>query len=1053
MARIKKELADTGFFLMRSPALPWEVLLDWCADLSGPAGAALLRARLREIVARPQVREAIELASPGFSRRMAAWLNGCENKDALAVERVAVRYLQRLASRATPFGLFAGWASGPIGDVTRLAVAPLADHRRHIRLDAGYLQEVARSLARDACIRRHLHYRAEQTLYQAGDRLRYHEMRLGDPHPTYHLVEVKDSHYLRWVLAAAAGEEDATLNAIVEQLTVALPDLDESDALAFLDELIEAGLLRPVLPPFATGPEPGRATGAWLRDLAASHSSPSILSTIFAASDQTACPGEYPEAESKALLQALAESDCSGHKFYVDLEKPAASLSLSQHMANEIASGAELLCKLAAQREPDVLDEFARRFESRFGQREVPLLQALDEEDGIGFEAESYIGASPSSLLEGLPSTREPPKRVWHGRDQHLLQLLAQALMHQSTQVELDHADIEALVGDKPWVAPHGCAAIVSIAASDAPATARRRDYQIYLQKVIGGSSATLLGRFCHASRKLTTLVRGALRLEEACDPDAIHAEIAYLPPGKAANVVCRPILRAYEISLHASSGASRSQQIAVSDLLVSVREGKVVLRSAAMERRVVPHLGCAHAHQRGGPLLYRFLASLAAGGHAAESKFSWGALSSAPFLPRLVFGRFVLSLARWQFSGKELAAIHLLSEHDRMTAIEALRAAHRLPRLVWFLENDKTLLVDFDNALSVDSFLATARRRTSVAVSEVFPLPDQLLATGEEGSFHHELVVPLVRARRVRETLRAARAMPSGQDSRPGEDWLYLRLYAGPATLDRFLTEFVGPLAAALRAEGVIDTWFFIRYADPDCHLRWRLHGEASLLWQQVVPRVFSALAPWRNSLYRYTVDTYVPEVARYGGFQAMELAHAIFESDSVAAISIITRHRVDNESRWRAALLGMHTLLDDFGLDMDERRRVMATCRSLLLKGRAHQQALFALAAKYRELRGVVESLLSTKTRDHCEADLAIRTRSASIAPTINRLVALEADGLLGCSRAALVQSYLHMWANRIFRDCANSFELVLYDLLARHYASEMARRQSSKCQAGDN
>lgn len=1052
MALIKDELADTGFFLMRTPALPWEVLLNWCADLARPAGAALLRARLREIVERPQVREAIELASPGFSRRMAPWLNGCENKDALAIERVAVRYLQRLASRATPFGLFAGWASGPIGDVTRLTVAPRADHRRHIRLDAGYLQEVSRSLAKDACVRRHLHYRAEQTLYQAGDRLRYHEMRLCTPQPTYHLVEVKDSHYLRWVLAAAAGEDGATLSAIAEQLTVPLPDLEEADGLAFLEELIDVGLLRPVLPPFATGPEPGRATVAWLRNVATSHSPPSVLSTIFAATDQIACPGEYPEPESTALLQALAESDCAGHKFYVDLEKPAASLSLSQHMANEIARGAELLCKLAAQREPDVLDEFARRFESRFGQREVPLLQALDEEDGIGFEANSYIGASPSSLLDGLPSTREPTKHVWHGGDQRLLQRLAQALMHQSAQVELDHVDIEALVEDTPWTAPHGSTAIVSIAAADAPAMARG-DYQIYLQKVIGGSSATLLGRFCHASPELTALVRGALRQEEASDPDAIHAEIAYLPPGKAANVVCRPILRAYEISLCASSGAPPSQQIAVSDLLVSLCEGKVVLRSAAMERRVVPHLGCAHAHQRGGPILYRFLASLAAGGHAAESRFSWGTLSSAPFLPRLVSGRFVLSLARWQLSGKELAAIHLLSEHDRMTAIEALREKHRLPRFVWLPENDKTLLVDFDNALSVDSFLATARRRISVAVTEVFPLPDQLLANGEEGSFHHELVVPLVRARRVRETLRPARAMPSGQDSRPGEDWLYFRLYAGPSTLDRLLTECVGPLAAALRAEGVIDTWFFIRYADPDWHLRWRMHGDASILWRHVVPRVFSALAPWRNSLYKHAVDTYAPEMERYGGFQAMELAHAIFESDSVAAISIIARYRADNEARWRAALLGMHTLLDDFCLGMDERRRVMTTCRSLLLKGRAHQETLVALAAKYREVKSVVGSLLSTQTHDCGEADLAIRTRSASIAPTINKLVALDADGLLGCSRVALVQSYLHMWANRIFRDCANTYELALYDLLARHYAGEMARRVSSNCQAGDN
>ena len=70
-------------------------------------------------------------------------------------------------------------------------------------------------------------------------------------------------------------------------------------------------------------------------------------------------------------------------------------------------------------------------------------------------------------------------------------------------------------------------------------------------------------------------------------------------------------------------------------------------------------------------------------------------------------------------------------------------RRKRRLPRLVLLAEADNQLLVDFDAALSVDMFVELAHRRSSVALVELFPGPDELLASGPEGTFVHELVIP----------------------------------------------------------------------------------------------------------------------------------------------------------------------------------------------------------------------------------------------------------------------------------------------------------------------
>jgi hypothetical protein len=52
--------------------------------------------------------------------------------------------------------------------------------------------------------------------------------------------------------------------------------------------------------------------------------------------------------------------------------------------------------------EVEGLRQFREKFGARYETREVPLVEALDEESGIGFERTDAPGAEASPLLEGL---------------------------------------------------------------------------------------------------------------------------------------------------------------------------------------------------------------------------------------------------------------------------------------------------------------------------------------------------------------------------------------------------------------------------------------------------------------------------------------------------------------------------------------------------------------------------------------------------------------------------------------------------------------------------
>src|SRR5512139_3131868 len=114
-------------FVLRTPVLPFDVLATWDGS----------RATLRALVEQPAIREALYVASPELEAQIAAWLG--EPELNVAVERALVRYVSRMASRSTPFGLFASVSVGHVGTATDLAIAERETAARHTRLDNDFL--------------------------------------------------------------------------------------------------------------------------------------------------------------------------------------------------------------------------------------------------------------------------------------------------------------------------------------------------------------------------------------------------------------------------------------------------------------------------------------------------------------------------------------------------------------------------------------------------------------------------------------------------------------------------------------------------------------------------------------------------------------------------------------------------------------------------------------------------------------------------------------------------------------------------------------------------
>ena len=179
-------------FVLRSPLYPITFLDELITNKTTS------EAELKRICSFPEIQEAIFLASPNLFTKMKKWLENTldDAKEEKRLPQSLMRYILRMCTRCTPFGLFAGFTLGKWGETSNVELPPREKYRRHTRLDMNYLCALALDLAKNPAIREKISYYPNSSIYELGDQLRYVEYRYHNSRRTHHIVAVDQSPYL-----------------------------------------------------------------------------------------------------------------------------------------------------------------------------------------------------------------------------------------------------------------------------------------------------------------------------------------------------------------------------------------------------------------------------------------------------------------------------------------------------------------------------------------------------------------------------------------------------------------------------------------------------------------------------------------------------------------------------------------------------------------------------------------------------------------------------------------------------------------------------------------
>ncbi|HFA52014.1 MAG TPA: hypothetical protein ENJ95_23605, partial [Bacteroidetes bacterium] len=391
-------------------------------------------------------------SSPALYRAYEKWKEGgLSQKEEKKLFFSLGKYLLRMRARCTPFGLMAGCSVLGWGDRTDIELPPREKYTRRTRLDMQFLCELAQKIEKENTARETLLFFPNGTLYKSQSSYRYIEHYVKDGARKHQISSVSANPYLEKILVTA--EEGARFKQLVASLRG--DEISGEEAAGFVHEIIDAQLLVSEIEPNVTGRPLGEKIGSFLKNnrkngMSLFHDSLSGAIKKMGELDRQVGNDIAKYINLHKSIGQLGIKADENKLFQVDMFKPTGQAVLSSGIKQQLMGVCRFLEKLSNKSENSNLQRFKRAFVDRYGEKDMPLSQALDTETGVGYGGLSNIADTP--LLGGihLPPEQRGREIKFKQYEQTLFREICHCLSGNTQTLDLKKLEKELLENFDP---------------------------------------------------------------------------------------------------------------------------------------------------------------------------------------------------------------------------------------------------------------------------------------------------------------------------------------------------------------------------------------------------------------------------------------------------------------------------------------------------------------------------------------------------------------------------------------------------------------------------
>lgn len=962
------------------------------------------------------------------------------------------KYYTRMICRSTPFGGFSGCQLLHWGAQTELLRRE--GLRLHAQLDGTFAGALSRAMEKVPGLEEQLFYYTNPTCLLIGDQIRYFEYALQNERRRYDAAAVDTMPLLPELLDMARTGK--SMQQLLDFLAQA--GFSAAEGRPFIQELAHNKLLLTSLESPVIGPKPETLFLRHLQNIPKArlngqfeHWQKPLEAFV---QDLPQCQQLADFKAFEQLQRQLLPTYRGNGRFLVNAAiQLATPATLAETYQRPLLEALKLFNYFQAP-SSSPLEAFKRQFIQRYGHGSIPLLEALDLEAGIPYGERIKPNMAP--LIDDLPEAAlvigsQPSNRP---QDWLLRELLLEAHKTGARQIELPQHLLEQ----------------ASLNWNDLPATlyavfrpVLEKDHnKLFVERFGGPTASRLITRFGQMLPDVLELNKKIWQEDQRLHPQVVLAELSHLPFERGANIIASPNFADWTIPVLSNPLEQEAQQIHLSDLYLTVRFGRLILFSKKLEKEVLPRFSNAFLHERSTLPFFQFLCDLQHQGKRSQLTFSLTQLDISDhfnYLPRVIYQDIILSPAIWQFDHAVFTSWQQLEDAQLLKKVEAFRAEHQLPQWVYLLDGDQELLVDWRSPLSIRTFLKEIKSQSWLKLAETFLDPNQPdgLVRDERGAPYHAQMLAFLhkeQADKPAEPSLSISELVHAIDPATPRDfdlfsaWQYYKIYLGELPAERLISEVLTPLSRQLAQAGLIEKWFFLRYKDPDFHIRWRCLCKEGQSIGAIEKALKSALEGWsgRHLIVEIQKNTYQRELERYG-FEYTPHSETIFWQDSLAIGTYLKyQPQLPETVRWLYAGRSVDALLGSFQLGLQAKLALAEQAmEDFNREFRVGKTLLKSINNKYRTLQSSFERYWDCPTNEMDNLQFIgqlLDYRSAQMEGPIQAILAAQTTGDLHTPWESFLSSQVHMVLNRTFLSDPRRHEMVLYNFLRTFYQSRWKR-----------
>ncbi|MBC6491705.1 thiopeptide-type bacteriocin biosynthesis protein [Flavihumibacter stibioxidans] len=727
------------------------------------------------------------------------------------------------------------------------------------------------------------------------------------------------------------------------------------------------------------------------------------------------------------IKQVFPDASKGKDLFYAIAERHIHIGGLCLSYQDAIQKGLRSLSSLLPEVRNTALEMFKSSFKQRFGDNEIPLLEALDPEKGIDYcgLAETNSSLRLNHYEKKLRVNKDPSRNAhWHKVQQLLVKKLLQMEANNKKQIIITDNDLnqlESVKGD-------------SINAPSIAVMFRTLKDRVVIENIGGASALSLLGRFTGVNSSFDEQVRSMAAKEQALNPDILFAEIAHLGESKFANINRREQVRDFEIPVLTSSIAQSHYQVQLNDLMISVVNERIVLRSKRLNKEIVPRLSSAFNYTKSSLPIYRFLCDAQGQGLRMGGAFNLSHyLAGLSFYPRVVYKTAILQLAEWHLMDSDLEVFKDKSDNHLFASFSQFAKSEGMPRYIALIRGDNYLV--FDRFKRDDVLLLLSELRTEEkCILQEFPyLNDGMNVRDNYGkTYLPQWIAALYNTESVYKGLSHTPSFFSQPANPIGYDWIYFKVYVHPLNANQILVNHIFPAMDKLKTIRAIRKWHFLRYKDPGDHLRIRVlycnRMEAKVY--EMFHTIFLDLLK-QNQIYSFQSDIYHRETLRYGTGNIVRVED-IFHGSSLIVKDFLKQWIRQGQHPgyiYGFAVRTAEICLSNAGWNDGKKVQFCNDMFNVFFKEFGSSRDLKTLLAKEYKLyknyfHEVVDGECSRTTLFQPDIDAFIRPVRDLVTRMIMKDIAIE----------KIIADLLHMHFNRIFNEDQRKYEMICYYFLYR-------------------